>query len=65
MWLFGTVTILLDKPFRIGERIVVKGQDGFVEEIGLRSTNIRTFLTNHLVFLPNDQIADSEVENSA
>ena len=61
--LFGTVTILLDKPFRVGERIVVKGQDGFVEEIGLRSTKIRTFLTNHLVSIPNDQIADSEVEN--
>jgi len=60
--LFGTVTLLLDKPFRVGERIVVKGQDGFVEEIGLRSTKIRT-LANHLVSIPNDQIADSEVEN--
>ncbi len=61
--LFGTVTILLDKPFRVGERIVVKGQDGYVEEIGLRSTKIRTFLTDHVVSIPNDQIADSEVEN--
>ncbi len=39
--LFGTVTILMDKPFRVGERIVVKGHDGVVEEIGLRSTKIR------------------------
>jgi len=61
--LFGTITILLDQPFRAGERIVVKGQDGFVEEIGLRSTKIRTFLTNHLVSIPNDQIAESEIEN--
>ena len=41
--LFGTVTILLDRPFHVGDRIVVKGQDGFVEEIGLRSTKIREF----------------------
>ncbi|QDU36514.1 Low conductance mechanosensitive channel YnaI [Maioricimonas rarisocia] len=60
--LFGTVTILLDKPFRVGERIVVKGHDGFVEEIGLRSTKIRA-LTNHVISIPNDQIADAEIEN--
>jgi MscS family membrane protein len=60
--LFGTVTILMDKPFRVGERIVVKGHDGFVEEIGLRSTKIRA-LSNHLVSIPNDQMADAEIEN--
>ena len=60
--LFGTVTILLDKPYRVGERIVVKGHDGIVEEIGLRSTKIRA-LTNHLISIPNDQMADAEIEN--
>ena len=58
--LFGTVTILMDKPFRVGERIVVKGHDGFVEEIGLRSTKIRA-LSNHVISIPNDQIADAEI----
>jgi MscS family membrane protein len=61
--LFGTVTILLDKPFRVGERIVVNGHDGVVEEIGLRSTKVRAFQTNHLISIPNDLMADSEVEN--
>ncbi len=61
--LFGTLTIMLDKPFREGERIVVKGHDGFVEEIGLRSTKIRTFMTNHLIAIPNDQIAEGDIEN--
>ena len=61
--LFGTITILLDKPFKVGERVIVKGHDGFVEEIGLRSTKIRSFMTNHLVCIPNDQMADIEVEN--
>ena len=60
--LFGTVTILLDKPYRVGERIVVKGHDGFVEEIGLRSTKIRA-LTGNYISIPNDQMADSEIEN--
>ncbi len=61
--LFGTVTILMDKPYRVGERIVVNGHDGFVVEIGLRSTKIRALDTNHLVSIPNDVIADSEIEN--
>lgn len=61
--LFGTLTIMMDKPFREGERIQVRGYDGLVEEIGLRSTKIRSFLTNHLVAIPNDQMADSEIEN--
>ncbi len=46
--LFGTVAILMDRPYRVGDRIVAKGHDGVVEEIGLRSTKIREFLTNHL-----------------
>ncbi|NOX55375.1 MAG: mechanosensitive ion channel [Planctomycetes bacterium] len=61
--LFGTVTILLDKPYSVGERIIVKGQDGIVEEIGLRSTKLREFLTNHLISIPNDQMADAEIQN--
>ena len=60
--LFGTVTILMDRPFRVGERIVVKGYDGFVEEIGLRSTKIRA-LSNHVISIPNDQIAEADIEN--
>jgi len=61
--LFGTVTILLDKPFRVGERIIVGDEDGYVEEIGLRSTKIRTYLSDHVVSIPNDVIADSNIEN--
>jgi MscS family membrane protein len=61
--LFGTVTILMDKPFRVGDRIVVNGHDGFVEDIGLRSTKVRGFLDNNLVSIPNDLLAESEIEN--
>ena len=61
--LFGTIAILLDRPYRVGDRIVAKGHDGVVEEIGLRSTKIREFLTNHLISLPNDQMADADIVN--
>jgi MscS family membrane protein len=54
--------ILLDKPYRIGQRIVVKGHDGVVEEIGLRSTKVR-LLTGHQTTVPNDQMANSDIEN--
>ena len=60
--LFGTVAILFDKPYKAGDRIVVKGYDGFVEEIGMRTTRIR-LLSGHLVSVPNDLIADAEIEN--
>ena len=59
---FATVTILLDQPYRVGERILVNGHDGIVEEIGLRSTKIRA-LSNHLISIPNEQMAESEIEN--
>jgi MscS family membrane protein len=60
--LFGTVTVLLDKPYRVGERIIVKEHDGFVEEIGLRSTKIRA-LDNRLISIPNDMMSEAEIQN--
>ena len=59
---FGSVTILADKPFELGDRIVVEGQDGPVEEIGFRSTRIRT-LEGHLVTIPNSEMASKTVRN--
>lgn len=60
--LLGTMTILLDKPYRVGERIIVKDYDGVVDEIGLRSTKI-CLLTGPVVSVPNDVMAESEIEN--
>jgi MscS family membrane protein len=59
---FGTLTILFDKPFQIGERIVIDKYDGVVEDVGFRSTRIRT-LTGHLVTIPNEKAVNSGVEN--
>lgn len=60
--MFGTVTILLDRPFRVGDRVQVDKYDGSVETIGLRSTRIRT-LEGHLVTIPNKTMADSAINN--
>lgn len=60
--LFGSVMILLDKPFEIGQRIVIDGFDGIVEEIGFRSSRVRT-LTGHLVTVPNEKMVTTNIEN--
>lgn len=59
---FGTLTILFDKPFQVGERIVINSFDGTVENVGFRSTRIR-LLNGHLVSIPNEKVVNSEVEN--
>jgi MscS family membrane protein len=60
--LFGAVAILLDKPFRIGDRITLDSVDGTVETIGLRSTKIRN-LDGHLVTIPNKTMANATLTN--
>jgi MscS family membrane protein len=59
---FGTLTILFDKPFQVGQRITIDQHDGTVENVGFRSTRIRT-LTGHLVTIPNEKLVNSSVEN--
>jgi MscS family membrane protein len=59
---FGTLTILFDKPFQVGERVVIDNYDGVVEDVGFRSTRIRT-LTGHLVTIPNEKVVNSGLEN--
>ncbi|QDT66405.1 Low conductance mechanosensitive channel YnaI [Calycomorphotria hydatis] len=60
--LFGSMMIVLDKPYRVGERILVKKYDGVVEDIGLRSTRIRA-LNGHVVTIPNEEMARCDIEN--
>lgn len=59
---FGSITVLFDRPFIVGDRIVFGTIEGVVEEIGLRSTKIRT-LAGHLHSVPNMKFTDGTVEN--
>ena len=58
-------TLMIDRPFRIGDRIVLSGgRTGDVVDIGLRSTRIRT-LENSLLIVPNSELCNSSVVNLA
>jgi MscS family membrane protein len=60
--LFGSLSIFLDRPFQVGDWVVIEGVDGIVEEVGMRSTRIRTFYDS-LVTIPNSRAADAFVDN--
>ncbi len=59
---FGSLMIFLDKPFSVGHWITSGDMDGTVEEIGFRSTRIRTF-RNSLIYVPNGRLADTSIDN--
>ncbi len=59
---FGSVMIFADKPFQIGDWIITGKVEGTVEEVGFRSTRIRTFY-NSVVTVPNSKLASSDVDN--
>lgn len=58
----GSFVIAGDRPFDIGDRVVVDGHDGPIESIGLRSTRIRT-LNGHVVSIPNGELANRTILN--
>lgn len=60
--LFGSIMILIDRPFRVGDFINVGGAEGTVEEIGFRSTRIRT-LYDSLISIPNSSIVITNIDN--
>ena len=60
--LFGSLTVFFDKPFVVGDFIDAMGTVGTVEQIGFRSTRIRT-VPGNVVTIPNMKWIDNEVEN--
>ncbi|MDH5199181.1 MAG: mechanosensitive ion channel, partial [Gemmatimonadota bacterium] len=60
--LFGSVAVVLDQPFEVGDWVVVGDTEGTVEELGFRSTRIRTFY-NSLVTMPNAALVRATVDN--
>ena len=59
---FGTIAIISDKSFKLGDYIKIKDFEGIVEDINMRSTKIRT-LDNALTIIPNSEIANTEIVN--
>ncbi len=60
--LFGSLMVLVDRPFSVGDWVVVGSFEGTVEEVGFRSIRIRTFY-NSLITLPNSNLISSAVDN--
>ena len=58
----AVVFIYTDKPFRTGDRIEWGSDQGFVEDISLRVTRVRTFDNEHLT-VPNSQLTDGVIKN--
>jgi MscS family membrane protein len=59
---FGSITIFLDEPFAIGDRVKIDKYEGYVEEIGLRSTRVR-LLNGRVVTIANSIIVNTPIEN--
>ena len=59
---FGSIMIFVDKPFQVGDWITANDVDGTVEEVGFRSSRIRTF-RNSVIYVPNGKLADNTIDN--
>jgi MscS family membrane protein len=59
---FGSILIFLDRPFTVGDWVKLSDVEGTVEEIGFRSTRIRTWPAT-LVSIPNKTVANSTIDN--
>jgi MscS family membrane protein len=60
--LLGSMLIMIEKPFRVGHYVRVSGGEGTVEDVGFRSTRIRT-PDNSLISIPNNSVVNATVEN--
>ena len=60
---FGSVAVILDRPFEVGDWVLIDGKtEGTVEELGFRSTRIRTFY-NSQITVPNATLVRATVDN--
>lgn len=60
--LFGSLVIMFEKPFRVGDWIRVGDDEGHVESVGFRSTRIRTFYDS-LISIPSSKLIEATVDN--
>ncbi len=60
--IFGSLMIIFDRPFQVGDWVKAGELEGTVEEVGFRSTKIRTFAKT-LICVPNNIIANMALDN--
>ena len=59
---FGSLTVILDRPFQVGDWVVIGDAEGTVTDVGFRSTRIRTFY-NSVITVPNSNLITAKVDN--
>lgn len=62
--LFGSIVVAIDQPFKAGDAIKIGANEGVVEDIGLRSTRLRT-LARNLIIIPNKMVAAEPIINNS
>jgi small-conductance mechanosensitive channel len=60
--LFASLSIALDKPFRVGDFLITGEEKGTVERIGIKSTHLRS-LSGELIVMPNGELLKSRLRN--
>lgn len=60
--MFGAITVLLDRPFKVGDWVVIGSSEGEVIEINFRTTQIRTSIDSVVTF-PNANLVNTPIEN--
>jgi len=60
--IFGSLSVILDRPFEIGDWVTIGDTTGTVEDLSFRSTRVRTFY-NSLVTIPNATLVRATVDN--
>ncbi len=59
---FGAITLYTQQPVRVGDFCRIGTEMGTIEEIGLRTTRLRT-LANTLIAIPNSRLANEPIDN--
>jgi MscS family membrane protein len=59
---FGSITVFVDRPFRLNDQIKIGAYEGVITEMGVRTSKLRT-LENRTVFIPNSLFAANPIEN--
>ena len=60
--LFGSLTVIADRPFQVGDWVHIGDVDGTVESVGFRSTRVRTFYNSQVV-VPNATLMNATIDN--
>ncbi len=60
--LLGWAAVIVDRPFTVGDWVLVGDTEGTVEQVGLRATRIRTFYDS-VISVPNRSVANAVVDN--